>query len=268
VQLHQKYNKKGVHIIGLSDESDSKVSAYLEKHKTPYYIASGSKSARAYGIKGFPTFYVINPAGKITYVGHDVDEAKEAIEECLEKTPPKSAEEVAKEHEAAAIKALKKADSLYEKENLSDALDAYDAVAFEYADTESGKTAKAQAKKVKLELAEFTAAAELKKADGLVTRKKYPQAMTAYEAIVKDYGKTASGRKAATKLEKLRGDKNIATEMREAEAARKCNGWLQMARGMVKNGKPDSARKYYQKIIEEYGDTSFARIAKEEMKGL
>ena len=41
-----------------------------------------------------------------------------------------------------------------------------------------------------------------------------------------------------------------------------------MARGLVRNGKKDQARTYYQKILDEFGDTSFAKTAKEEMDQL
>ena len=268
MQLHQDLNKKGVHIIGLSDEEDGKVSDYLKDNETPYYIASGSKSARPYGIRGYPTFFVVNPAGKITHIGHDIEEARKAVEKALKKTPPKSAEAVEKEYEAAAVASLKKADTLYKKKKLSEALEAYEACALDYADTPSGKTAKAKLKSLKLEVAEFEAAEALKRADTLAAAKKYPQAMAAYEKVIDEHGDTASAKKAQTKLDALRNDKSIARDMREAEAAKKCNGWLQMARGFVKHDKPESAKKYYRMIIEQYGDTSFAKIAKEEMSRL
>ena len=268
MQLHRRLNKKGVHIIGLSDEEDEKVGPFIKADKTPYYIASRSNSAKAYEIKGYPTFFVVNPAGKITYIGHDVKAAEKAVDKCLKETPPKSNEELEKEKAAEAVTALKDADRLYKDKELSEALDAYEAIVADYPQSPEAKKAKELAAKIKVELAESEAAEALTSADRLVDDKKYPQAMKAYEAIIEEHDGTVAAGTAKIKLKQLRTDKTIGKEIREAEAAKKCKGWLQMARGMVKNGKPDAARKYYEKIIEQFGDTSFAETAREEMSKL
>jgi len=268
VQLHQDFKKKGVVVIGLSDETDSKVATHIKGDKTPYIVASGSRSGKAYGIPGYPTFYVINPEGKVTYKGHGVGEARKAVEQCLKDTPPKNQEEMAKEFDKEAVEKLKKADELYKKKMLKDALDAYKAVASDYEDTPSGKKAKQMADKIKIELSDVEAAAALKKADGLFAKKKYQLAIEAYEKVAADFPKTASAKKAEAKVEEIKADKTIAKEMREAEAAKKCKGWIQMARGLAKNGKVEEARRYYEKVIEQYGDTSWAATAKEELAKL
>lgn len=268
MQLHRRLNKKGVHIIGLSDEKDETVAKYLENNKTPYYIASGSNSGKAYDIKGYPTFFVVNPAGKITYIGHDVTAAEKAIDKCLKETPPKSNEELAREKAEEAVTALKDADKLYKNKELREALDAYEAIVADYPKTPSAEKAQELVAKIKIELAEADAKEALTKADRLVDGKKYPQAIKAYESVIEEYEGTAAAGMAKTKLKQLRTDKTIGKEIREAEAAKKCKGWLQMARSMVKNGKPDAARKYYQNIIEQYPDTSFAETAKAELAKL
>ena len=268
VKIHEKYSKKGVVAIGLSDEKDETVAGFLEKHKTPYAIASGTTSARDYGIRAFPTFFVVNPAGKITYIGHDVHAARKSVEKCLKDTPPKSPEEMAKDRAAEAIKDLKEADKLYKNKELAEALVAYEAVVADYPKSPSAERAQAQVDKIKIEMAESEASEALTKANRMVDDKKYAQAMTAYTKVVEDYEGTAAAKTAATKLGKLRNDKTIGKEIREAEAAKKCKGWLQMARGLTKNGKPEAARKYYEKIIDQFGDTSFAVTAKEELAKL
>lgn len=268
MQLHRRLNKKGVHIIGLSDEEDEKVAAHIKADKTPYYIASGSESGKAYEIKGYPTFFVVNPAGKITYIGHDVKAAEKAVDKCLKESPPKSNEEMAKEAAAEAATALKEADKLYKKKELREALDAYESIVADYPKTPSAAKAQELVDKIRIELSEADAAEALSKAERLVEGKKYPQAMKAFEAVIEEYEGTTAAGMAKIKLKQLRTDKTIGKEIREAEAAKKCKGWLQMARSMVKNGKPESARKYYQNIIEQYGDTSFAVTAKEELSKL
>ena len=266
--MHRRLNKKGVYIVGLSDEEDSKVASHIKEDKTPYYIASGSKSGGPYEIKGYPTFFVVNPAGKITYIGHDVSAAEKAVDKCLKDTPPKSNEELEKERAAEAATALKDADKLYKKKELQQALEAYEAIVADYPKSPEAGKAKELVAKIKIEVAEANASEALAKADRLAADKKYPQAMTAYGKVVEEHEGTVAAKTAATKLKQLRTDKTIGKEIREAEAAKKCKGWLQMARGMVKNGKSDAARKYYEKIIEQFPDTSFAETAKEEMAKL
>jgi len=268
VQLHRRLNKKGVHVIGLSDEKDETVASYLENNKTPFYIASGSESGKAYEIRGYPTFFVVNPAGKIVHIGHDVKKAEKAVEKCLKDTPPKSNEELAKERAAEAVAALRDAEKLYENKELREALEAYEAIVADYPKTDTAAKAQAQVDKIKIELSEADAAEALAEADRLVKSKKYPQAMKAYESLIEEYDGTVAAGNAKIKLKQLRTDKTIGKEIREAEAAKKCKGWLQMARGLVKNGKPEQARKYYERIIENYGDTSFAETAKKEMAKL
>jgi pentatricopeptide repeat protein len=99
-------------------------------------------------------------------------------------------------------------------------------------------------------------------------KERYDKALSGFEQVAKDFAETEHGKKAAKKVEQMRADETVMVSIREGRAAKKCNGWLQMARGLVKNGKPDAARKYYQQIIDEYPGTSFADTARIELAAL
>src|SRR5262245_47286911 len=194
-------------MIGLSYEAESVVGTHIRSDKTPYIIGAGTqKTNDAYGVKGFPSAFVIDPAGKIVFIGHPADpKFKQSILDTLKKSPPKL--------DGPALAAIKKADELFQK-------------------------------------------------------KDYVKALAAYEAVAKDYAGTPSGKKAKAKVKSINEDKTIAAAIHEGEAKKKCSAWLQMARGLAKNGKTEQARKKYQQIIDEFGDTTYAETAREEMAQL
>jgi len=55
---------------------------------------------------------------------------------------------------------------------------------------------------------------------------------------------------------------------REAAAADEAGKWLKTARELAKAKKYDLARGYYQKILDKYPGTSFAKIAETELKAM
>lgn len=209
--MHQKLAKKGVVLIGLSDETDSKVSKHLSKYKTPYIIGSGSKSAKKWGILGYPTAFVVDTTGKVTFKGHPADpKFKEAIEDTMKKTPPKPG----------------------------------------------------------LPFVAAQAAEAYKRAGKLAKKKQWAEVIDLLEMIVADYGDTKHAGKAKKRLAKIKADEKIMTAVRDAEAEKKCGGWLEMARNLAKAGKDEGARKYYKRIIGEFGDSTFAETARKEMAEL
>jgi len=110
--------------------------------------------------------------------------------------------------------------------------------------------------------------AALASAEKILKKKDYLKAMKAFEQVSADYPDTAAGKAAKKRLNEVKNDKTIKAELRTAEADKKCPSLLKLARDLNKNGKPDSARKYYQRIIDEYGDTSYAETARKELAEL
>lgn len=211
MQLHQKLGPKGLVLVGLSNEPDSKVGPFIKKDKTPYIIGSDSTSGKDWGIRGYPTAFVVDPKGKVTFVGHPADpEFKKAIESTMKDTPPKPG----------------------------------------------------------LPFAEKGAENEYKSANRLYKQKKYAEALDLYETIAKEHGDTKYGEKAKKKAGKIHRSKRIMTAIRDAEAKKKCTAWLSMARSLVKAGNHDAARKYYNRVIKNFGDSSYAETAKVEMARL
>lgn len=211
MQLHQELGSKGVVLVGLSDEPDSKVGPHINRDKTPYIIGSGSTSGKDWGIRGYPTAFIVDPYGKVKFSGHPADpKFKAAVESTIKDTPPKPG----------------------------------------------------------LPFAAAGAAESYRKANGLFKKKKYTEAVELYEMIAKEHADTEVGTKAQKKLKRIRKSKRIMTAIRDAEAKKKCTAWLDMARSLVKAGNPEGARKYYGRIVKNFGESSYAETAKAEMANL
>lgn len=102
----------------------------------------------------------------------------------------------------------------------------------------------------------------------LYKKKEYAKAMKAFEAVTRNYKGTEVAKQAAAKIKKMKASKKIVAAIRRAEAERKCENWLDTARMLVRNHKAKEAAEYYQKIIDEYPNSSLAAIAREEMAAI
>lgn len=210
--MQKKYgHDKGVVLVALSDEPTDTVKPFLKKNKMNYIVGADAKSTfKEFGIKGYPTVFVVDPDGTIRYKGHDPKAAEKAVEKALKDSPPKKKGGLGK---AGGTEALAKADTLYKAGEYAKALKEYEKIAKAQKDSEIGKKAKAKAKEIT-------------------------------------------------------SNKEAMASVKDAEAKKKCENWLQLARNLAKNGKEDEAADYYKRIIQEFPDSSFADTAKTELTKL
>ena len=82
-KLHKKYKDKGVVIIGLSNEKSDTVQKFVKKQDMKYIVGAGSKSGRAYGVKGIPTAFIVGPDGKLLWQGHPMNGLDAALEKAV-----------------------------------------------------------------------------------------------------------------------------------------------------------------------------------------
>ena len=195
-------------LVALSEETQSQVGRYVKQNKLPYIVGSGAKTAaKAYGIKAFPSAFLIGPDGVIEWVGHpNTPEAEKNIERVLKENPPKSKDSLGKR----------------------------------------------------------VAKADFEKAEKLYEKKKYAEALKAYEQVVENFKESKYAKLAKAKVEEIRADKKIMAKIRATQQKRDCENWLQMARSLAKKGKGSDAVEYYDRVIKEYPDSEYARTAEEE----
>lgn len=102
----------------------------------------------------------------------------------------------------------------------------------------------------------------------LLKDKKYVEAYRAFERLAKDFADTTTGGKARKQMDAMRADPQIMKVVRDSQAAKKCENWLDIARGLAGSGRHEKAREYYRRVIDEYPDTTFAETARHELDQL
>lgn len=110
--------------------------------------------------------------------------------------------------------------------------------------------------------------AEFEAIDGLVAKKKYAEAVKSLEKIAKKQKGTEYGEQAAARLKELKSDKKIAMALRDAEAKKHAPIMLKDAATLAEAGKTEQARKYYQKVIDKYPGTEYAKQAEDALRRL
>lgn len=87
-ELHRKYNKRGVKVVGIALESgtEEEVKRFVENNEMTYTICvpSDPKIGRRYQIESFPTLYIVDKKGIIRHVevGYD-PEGESRIEKVI-----------------------------------------------------------------------------------------------------------------------------------------------------------------------------------------
>lgn len=107
--FHDTWKDKGVTVLALSQEGKGVVHRFVDEHDIRYPVAidPGGKTTRAYGVRGYPTAFVIDPDGAIAWRGHPADEdglvsavrdaLKTAVFVALPEDPPKRLEKAVAE---------------------------------------------------------------------------------------------------------------------------------------------------------------------------
>ncbi|MDG2030356.1 MAG: TlpA disulfide reductase family protein [Phycisphaerales bacterium] len=85
--LSKQLKRSGVQFMGISDESASKVSAFVKKKGDgmSYTVIADAKGGynkaymKAAGARGIPTAFIVGPSGKIAFIGHPMSEEFEKV---------------------------------------------------------------------------------------------------------------------------------------------------------------------------------------------
>lgn len=80
-EWHEKYEKKGLAIVGVTDEPSSKVKPFMAEKGAKYVIATGVKGV--YQNSSIPHAWLISPTGEVVWRGHPASLKDSLIEEQL-----------------------------------------------------------------------------------------------------------------------------------------------------------------------------------------
>ena len=87
--IQNKYRKKGVTIIGITDDDLEDVKKYVKENKIGYIVAkddnynTSEKYLDAFDIDSIPHAFVVNKQGRIVWEGHPQDKLDEVLEEII-----------------------------------------------------------------------------------------------------------------------------------------------------------------------------------------
>ena len=166
--------------------------------------------------------------------------------------------------------------ALAKSRKYTEAINSLGDLAEQFVGTDVGKTAKSELlalrknrnviAALKSEAWDQNAAGIMARADALVERKQYARAVDGYKLVSSLYPRFAP--EARQKAKRLLSDKQITAQAKEQRAITRAVDWLTTARRHVRLGQTVQARSSYRKVIRSYRDTSYARAARKELKGL
>ena len=99
-------------------------------------------------------------------------------------------------------------------------------------------------------------------------KKDYGAAIEAYERLLDVAPKSDYATEARKRIAQLKGDPRVRQTIADEGASADCRKWLSLAGNYARAGMKDKAVLYYQKIVDEHPDTSFAATAREALKKL
>jgi thiol-disulfide isomerase/thioredoxin len=215
IEMFKTFSPKGVVFMGLTDEPKAKVEPFAKELGMIYPVGCGSQMGGAYGVRGIPHAFIVDPSGNVAWEGHPMAGLDKALEAQLAKTPPVT---LSAEDKAAMMAVLDKADGAIRKEQYAVA------AALLARLTKAGED---PAVKERLEAAQKSlaahAAARLEEAEKAVAVKDYLAATTALADVQAMAPGSDQAKKAETLQKELLADDKakaaIEQGRREQEAA-------------------------------------------------
>ncbi len=84
--LHARYAARGLHVVGVSTETEETIRRVIQEHQLPYTVAMdpNEQANRAYYVHVLPTLVVVDRGGTVREVAlGDVDTAERQVREAL-----------------------------------------------------------------------------------------------------------------------------------------------------------------------------------------
>ncbi len=232
-ELQEKYKDKGLTVLAISGQDKTAVSGFVEEFGAKYpTISESSDSMEAYDCNSYPSAFLIDTGGRITWAGHPGELQESAIDDLLANAKilpdwPDDLKDAHHEFEKLDYtKALEKTEKALEKDDLEEGL-------------------RATAEKIRDWLLWYgTARLEAAQAD--VDGGRFYEASVALEEVQDLYKHHDLADQAGKKLDELLSDKDRKLEVKAGEKLAKI---LEKIRGespkkALKLLKPMLSRKY------------------------
>jgi hypothetical protein len=200
-------------VVGVTNEAEEKVKGWIQAKQAKYAIANvqGNETDQAYGVRGFPTSYLVGPGGDVLWTGHPASLDEKKIEEAVAKASfvaPVPAEfrainaEIAKKNFGKAHGLIEKELAKKDDEALAGAKASIERLARERTAEAEAKGSTDRAIKVQIKAGEDFQKAEALEKTGDPAAKRKAHAL--YLQIAKEAKGTPIGEKAQAAADRLR----------------------------------------------------------------
>jgi len=264
ISLNEQYKEKGLVLIFVGYESKAKLEPFAKQYKVtwPVAIDPTKTTHKAYGVRAYPTTFLIAPNGKIAWQGHHIDKKfQEIFKALLPKVKKDSGssgidvESPTKMKLREVTKDLQFAAKQAEKGKLSSALRMADKVLDQENATEEDKK---DAKYIKEEI-EKRATELFKEVDRLLKEKAPYEAKELLTDIRRAFSGSDYAKKAQDRIDSINNDEKLAEELKAGELYTK-------ALKYESDGKKEDAKKYFEQVVEKHPDTEYAKRAKAKLE--
>jgi len=265
VSLNEKYKEKGLVMVFVGYESKAKLEPYAKRYKIDWPIAlePTKKAQKAYGVRGFPSSFVIAPDGKVAWKGHPASKDLESVIQSLlskvkkgssgsgsvgeNPTEIKFEKEFSKRLQFAARQAA--------RGQLSSALRMAQKM---LDDDNAGEDEKKEAGQIKSEI-EKRVAEIFKEVERLLKEKMPYEAKQLLIKIRQAFSGHANAKKAQDKIIALDKDASLEDELKAGDL---------YVKGLKAEAEEDEkeAQKYFKQVVDNYPETEYAKRAKEKLK--
>lgn len=109
-ELYAKYKDRGLELLAVSNEEESKIAGFVNGDKKPNYtVIRYSKIAELYGLTGWPSAWVLDAEGKVLWADHFVNKiSDEQWESWLQNLAPAKVDKPLAKELSGAVKAFDK----------------------------------------------------------------------------------------------------------------------------------------------------------------
>jgi len=193
-ELNKKFSKRGLVVVGVTNEPEKLVEKYVADNKVEYpiFIEKSYKSANALKIAGYPHAVLVDPKGTVVWAGHPAELNDSIVEKALTGAHPPR---------VSLPAALKPLEPLMAKKDFGKAYEQAKAMLGGNLD----ETSKTAAQEIADGIAE-DAKALAATADQANESKHYYEAQDALDRLVKQYAGVPGADGAAAKLQALQAD--------------------------------------------------------------
>jgi len=222
----------------------------VDEQDLPFTVVAGSKSPEAYGVEGYPQTFLIDPDGKVAWVGRPGELSKGIVKKALKgaKRPKGDFLSVRVDGDDEARTA--KARGLAEDGDLAGALKEVEAI---LADASSTDPQKQSATAIRDEIDSHLRLLA-KQAEGFVKSRDVDKAVFVLEAVKKALPSSEFGADATKRLAEIAADEKL---MKEVDAGKA----LARLKDQIRPLKKDKAKPKIEDFIKKYSGTRAAERA-------